>query len=275
MAQSKTHEAGPNKTKPHETKSHEALVGGQFGARAAAYLGSVVHAQGADLQALADLVRGKGEVRVLDLGCGAGHVSFHVAPEVGEVVACDLSPEMLEVVAHSASERGLSNIKMHQGIAENLPFADGSFDYVFSRYSAHHWHDLDAGLREVARVLKRGGTVAIVDSLSPGVPLLDTYLQAVEILRDPSHVRSYSRTEWDAALARAGLMPGASHHFRLRMKFAVWTERMRTPKVQLDAIRALQQAMSETVTRYFDIDAEGSFDLDIAFIQASAMMRSS
>ncbi|HEX3506418.1 MAG TPA: methyltransferase domain-containing protein [Xanthobacteraceae bacterium] len=259
----------------HQTKSHEALVGGQFGARAAAYLGSTVHAQGADLQALADLVRGQSEARVLDLGCGAGHVSFHVAPEVGEVVAYDLSPEMLEVVTRSAHERGLRNISTQQGVAEKLPFPDSSFDYVMSRYSAHHWHDFDAGLREVTRVLRRGGTAAFVDSISPGAPLLDTYLQAVEVLRDPSHVRSYSRTEWDAALTRAGLMPVASHHFRLRMNFAVWTERMRTPKVQSDAIRALQQAMSETVTRYFAIDADGSFDLDIAFVQASVLMRSS
>ena len=65
------------------------------------------------------------------------------------------------------------------------------------------------------------------------------------------------------------------NRFRLRMKFAVWTERMQTPKVQSDAIRALQQAMSETVTRYFAIDVDGSFDLDIAFIQASAMMKGS
>jgi ubiquinone/menaquinone biosynthesis C-methylase UbiE len=272
MAQNEPHEA-QHKTTPHETRSHEALVGGQFGGRASAYLGSAVHAKGADLQALANLVRGQSEARVLDLGCGAGHVSFHVAPEVSEVVAYDLSPEMLAVVAHSASERGLRNISTRQGVAENLPFAEDSFDYVFSRYSAHHWHDLDAGLHEVARVLKRGGTAVVVDSISPGAPLLDTYLQTVEVLRDPSHVRSYARMEWDAALVRAGLMPVASHHFRLRMNFAVWTERMRTPKVQSDAIRALQQAMSETVTRYFDIDAEGSFDLDIAFIQVSSLMR--
>lgn len=259
--------------KPQNSKTQEALVGGQFGARAAAYLGSAVHAQGADLEALADLVRGQSEARVLDLGCGAGHVSFHVAPHVGEVIAYDLSPQMLEVVAHSASERGLRNIKTRQGVAEQLPFGNDSFDYVFSRFSAHHWNDLDAGLREVTRVLRRGGTAAFIDSISPGAPLLDTYLQAVEVLRDPSHVRSYSRTEWDAAFARAGLMPVASHHFRLRMNFAVWTERMRTPKVQSDAIRALQQAMSETVMRYFAIDAEGSFDLDIAFVQASALMR--
>ncbi len=275
MTQSEVTQSAVTQSKTHAAKSHEALVGGQFGARAAAYLGSAVHAQGADLEALADLVQGQGEARVLDLGCGAGHVSFHVAPQADEVVAYDLSPEMLKVVAHSASERGLRNIRTQQGFAEQLPFADGSFDYVFSRFSTHHWHDFDAGLREVTRVLKRGGTAAFIDSISPGAPLLDTYLQAVEVLRDPSHVRSYSRTEWDAALTRAGLMPVASHHFRLRMNFAVWTERMRTPKVQSDAIRALQQAMSETVSRYFNIDAEGSFDLDIAFIQASAMMRSS
>lgn len=272
MTPSRPH-AASHEAKSHEAKSHEALVGGQFGARAAAYLGSAVHAQGADLQALADLVRGQSEARVLDLGCGAGHVSFHVAPQVGEVVAYDLSPEMLEVVARSASERGLRNIRTQRGAAESLPFGDGSFDHVISRFSAHHWRDLDAGLREVARVLARDGTATVIDSISPGAPLLDTYLQAVEVLRDPSHVRSYSPAEWDAALTRAGLMPVASHTFRLRMNFAVWTERMRTPKVQSDAIRALQQAMSETVTRYFAIDAEGSFDLDIAFLRASALRK--
>ena len=140
-----------------------------------------------------------------------------------------------------------------------------------SRFSAHHWHDFDAGLREVARVLKRGGVAAFVDSVSPGPPLLDTYLQAVEMLRDPSHVRSYSRAEWDAALNRAGLMVGAASQHRLRMDFVVWTDRMQTPKIQCDAIRALQSAMSESVVRYFDIGADGSFDLDTVFIQASTM----
>jgi SAM-dependent methyltransferase len=129
------HQAKTKEINTEKAKSQEALVGSQFGARATAYLGSAVHAQGADLQALADLVRGDSEARVLDLGCGAGHVGFHVAPHVGEVVACDLSPEMLEVVAHSASERGLHNIRTQQGVAEELPFAEGSFDYVFSRFS--------------------------------------------------------------------------------------------------------------------------------------------
>ena len=118
------------------------------------------------------------QARVLDLGCGGGHVSYHVAPHVHEVVAYDLSPEMLDVVARAAVERGLGNIATRQGVAELLPFADASFDFVLSRFSAHHWRDFDAGLREAARVLKPGGTAAFVDCISPGPPLLDTFFQA-------------------------------------------------------------------------------------------------
>jgi SAM-dependent methyltransferase len=252
-----------------DAKTHEALVGSQFGSRAAAYLTSVPHAQGADLQALAALVDGQSQARVLDLGCGAGHVSFHVAPGVREVVAYDLSSEMLGVVARAAAKRDIDNIVTRQGVAEHLPFDDNSFDYVFSRYSAHHWRDLDAGLRETARVLRRGGIAVFVDSVSPGRPLLDTHLQAVELLRDPSHVRSYSRAEWEAAIVRAGLRPGSVSAHHVRLDFATWVERMRTPRIQSEAIRALQAAMSETVTQYFDIGADGSFTLDVGMFQAS------
>jgi SAM-dependent methyltransferase len=252
-----------------QTKTHEALVGRQFGTRAAAYLSSAVHAQGTDLEALAALVEAGSEMRVLDLGCGAGHVSFAVAPRAKAVVAYDLSADMLDVVARAAADRGFANIATRQGVAEHLPFPDASFDCVLSRYSAHHWRDFDAGLSEAARVLKPGGIAGFVDAVSPGPPLLDTYLQTVELLRDASHVRDYSRAEWEAAMVRAGLEPGAVGPHRVRLDFAVWIERMRTPKVQADAIRALQAAMTESVVRHFDIGPDGSFTLDVVLFQAS------
>src|SRR5579863_6048023 len=98
-------------------KTHEALVGAQFGARADAYLSSAVHSQGPDLDALAALVAGQSQARVLDLGCGGGHVSFAIAPHVREVVAYDLATEMLAVVARAARARGLANLVTRQGLA--------------------------------------------------------------------------------------------------------------------------------------------------------------
>jgi SAM-dependent methyltransferase len=249
-------------------KTYETLVNTQFGSQASAYLTSAVHAQGPDLEALAALVAGKSEARVLDLGCGGGHVSFAVAKHVREVVAYDLSADMLTVVAKAAGERGLSNLSTQQGVAEKLPFADASFDYVFSRYSAHHWRDLDLGLREAARVLKPGGTAAFVDAIAPGQPLLDTFMQTVELLRDPSHVRDYSRAEWLAMIGRAGLLAGQANEHRLRLEMKSWLERMRTPSVQADAIRALEAVMSASVTQHFAIEADGSFTIDILTVVA-------
>jgi SAM-dependent methyltransferase len=252
-----------------ETRSHETVVGGQFGSRAEAYLTSAVHARGADLDDLAAVVRGRPDARVLDLGCGGGHVTFAVAPQVREIVAYDLSPEMLEVVARTARERGLGAVATAQGVVETLPFADASFDVVLSRYSAHHWHDFAAGLAEAARVLKPGGAAGFVDAIAPDRPLLDTYFQAIELLRDCSHVRDYSPAEWTAALARAGLVPGRTQRYRVRLDFASWVARMRTPQVQVDAIRALQAAVSAEITGYFETAPDGSFSIDVALFEAA------
>jgi SAM-dependent methyltransferase len=250
-------------------RSHEALVGGQFGARAEAYLTSAVHSQSPDLDALVALMQNRRDASVLDLGCGGGHVTFNVAPLVRDIVAYDLSPEMLDVVARTARERGLGNVTTRQGTVEKLPFADESFDVVLSRFSAHHWGDLDAALREATRVAKPGGMIAIADTTTPGVPLLDTYFQAIELLRDPSHVRNGTRAEWEAAIARAGLLPGSVTAFRMRLDFKSWVERMNTPKLQVDAIRALQSAVSSLATRYFDTEADGSFCIDVALFEAT------
>lgn len=250
-------------------KSHESLVEGQFGSQAQVYLQSAVHAQGADLEMLVGLMHGHPDARVLDIGCGGGHVAFNVAPLVAEVVACDLSPEMLGVVADTAASRGLGNVKTQQGVAEKLPFEDERFDAVLTRFSAHHWSDFDAGLREAARVLKPGGTAVMVDSVAPGIPAVDTFFQAIEILRDCSHVRNRSRAEWEASLTRAGFVVTQSHRFRLRLDFRAWVERMKTPKLHVEAIRSLQSAVSSNVTGYFDTEADGSHTIDVALFEAT------
>jgi SAM-dependent methyltransferase len=249
-------------------KSHASLVAEQFGPRAAAYVNSAVHSQGEDLEALTAVVTGQAQARVLDLGCGGGHVSFRVAPHVAQVTAYDLSEDMLGAVANTAAERGLANIVIRQGRAEALPFADASFDFVLSRFSAHHWHGFAPALHEARRVLKPRGRAVFMDAVSPGSALLDSYLQTVEMLRDPSHVRDYSRAEWEAALIEAGFKPGRYVQWRLRMDFPVWIARMRTPEVRARAIRSLQDEMSADVVKHFAIEADGSWMLDTMSLEA-------
>lgn len=249
--------------------AHDEVVQRQFGEQANAYLSSAVHAQGTELAELLAAVGGRHDAQLLDLGCGAGHVSFHLAPAVGHVVAYDLSRQMLEVVAQAAIGRGLNNIETVHGAAEQLPFADASFDFVVSRFSAHHWSDLGQALREVRRVLKPGGVAAFVDVAAPGLPLLDTHLQAVELLRDSSHVRDYSPAEWARQLGDAGLRVTAGKTQRLRLEFRSWVDRMRTPDVFRAAIRQLQQVSSQEVQTYFEIASDGSFSTDVLLIWAA------
>ncbi|WP_294533643.1 class I SAM-dependent methyltransferase [uncultured Rhodoblastus sp.] len=252
-------------------QSHYALTVGQFGPRAEAYVESAVHAGGADLDALGQLGAAAAPARALDLGTGGGHVAYCLARHAGRVTAVDLSPDMLRVVAQTARDKRLANIETVQAAAEDLPFADDAFDFLASRFSAHHWRDFAAGLRQARRVLRAGAPAVFIDIVSPGRAMLDTHLQAVELLRDPSHVRDYALDEWCCALARAGFGVRSCKTWRLRMDFAVWTERMRTPAPVAQAIRLLQTKADARTRAFFAVEADGSFCLDAAMVETAAV----
>lgn len=250
------------------TKTQHGLTLAQFDPQANAYVSSTVHASGADLDALERLVAGAQLGSALDLGCGGGHVSYRLAPHVGQLTAYDLSQAMLDAVGREAAGRGLGNIALRRGAAEALPFADASFDLVVTRYSAHHWTDMAAGVKEIRRVLKPGGRAVIIDVVSPGPPALDTYLQAVELLRDPSHIRDYSAVEWLAAVADAGLKLERCELRPLALDFGTWIERMKPPRSHAEAICSLQALMPQDVAAAFVLRPDGSFQVDSAMIEA-------
>lgn len=250
------------------TSKHHDHVDKQFGEQASAYLSSAVHASGPDLVRLGERLSADAETHVLDLGCGAGHASFIAAQHVKSVVAYDLSEKMLSVVDKTAKERGYHHLTTRQGYAEKLPFAAAEFDIVISRYSAHHWHDVGSALREVHRVLKPGGKAIFMDVSAPGHPVLDIWLQTVEALRDTSHVRDYSPGEWLTLFTESGLSVRAVTQDRLHLSFGSWVERMRTPAVLVQAIRAYQHTAPYDVQRYFALQSDGSFTTDTIFIEA-------
>ena len=251
------------------SRTHETVVAEQYGDRADAYVASAVHAAGADLDQVEAIAREMPGARALDLGCGGGHVAYRMAPHVLQVTAYDLTPAMLTAVAAEAARRGADNIATRQGAAERLPFADAAFDLVVSRFSAHHWRDLNAGLREARRVLAPGGRALFLDSVSPGTPLLDTFMQAIELLRDPSHGRNYSPAEWLDGLSRAGFQPRSTVARRLRLDFGSWVARMNTPPAHVAAMRSLLAGASASVRAHLAVELDGSFMLDTLAVEAA------
>jgi ubiquinone/menaquinone biosynthesis C-methylase UbiE len=252
--------------------SHASKVGKQFGTVAEAYLSSTVHSQGADLEAITSRLRDQSSARLLDLGCGAGHLCFAASPHVGEVVAYDLSTEMIDIVADQAKRRDLRNVVTKKGRVEDLPFEGASFDWVCTRYSAHHWTDVQRALREARRVLKRGGGLIVIDTCAPINPILDTHLQAIELLRDGSHVRNYTPTEWESMLMEAGFVIGAQSAWKLPLDFNAWVGRMKTPVLYIDAIRSLLRNAPGEVLDYFQVAEDGSFTLDSIMMEAAPMV---
>ncbi|HEY7294056.1 MAG TPA: methyltransferase domain-containing protein [Dehalococcoidia bacterium] len=229
----------------------------QFGAIAAAYAVSPVHASGPDLAQLIEAAALSGSERVLDLGCGAGHTALAAAPRAAEVVAVDVTPEMLEVAAGLAARRGLRNIEFRRADVAALPFPDGSFDVVTSRYSAHHYADPQQALREAARVLRPGGRFLLVDTVAPEMPFLDTFFNAVEFLRDPSHVRNCRISEWGRLFAAAGFACETLLEDTIPLEGDSWVERSRTAPDRVAAIKAVFATAPPAACEAFQLRMSG------------------
>lgn len=249
------------------TRNHNSLVQSQFGPAATDYIASMVHAHGTDLQRIAAIAAAHMPAHALDLGCGGGHVAYAMAPHAAQVIACDLSSDMTAAVEAEAARRGLTNIQTCCASAALLPFVDEAFDMLACRFSAHHWQDVPGGLRAARRVLRPGGVAVFADVIAPPLAVADTHLQAVELLRDPSHVRDYSEVEWCTMLVQADFVISAVTKSRLRMEFADWTTRMRTTPDRAAAIRSLQTLASNEVASHFAIEQDGSFTIDTILIE--------
>jgi SAM-dependent methyltransferase len=152
----------------------------------------------ADVATVASATAPEG-ARVLEVGCGPGHLSVRLARRHGlDTTGLDLDPAMIErarVNADRAVDGDERRPSFLVGDVASMPFPDGTFDLVVSTMSMHHWADPAAGLAEMARVL-RPGDRALVWDFRPGyVPLHGELPDPVEHTRD-SPLRVVSATPW-------------------------------------------------------------------------------
>jgi len=229
----------------------------QFGRVASKYRCSADHTDVEDLDLLFTGLALDPEHRVLDVATGGGHTAVALAGRSGRVVASDLTPQMLREASKLAAEAGAGNVVFSAADAEMLPFRDAAFDRVTCRIAPHHFPDVRAALAEMARVTRPGGRVGIIDSVVPSEPSLDAFLNGVERVRDPSHVRSYRVEEWLEFLAGAGLLLQQAASMWKTHAFPEWVARTGRSKAVQWEVETIFLSAFPIARETFRIHADG------------------
>ena len=185
--------------------------------RADAYRTSAIHSEGEDLDLVAAWCEPAAGVTVLDVATGGGHVARRLREAGATVVTVDPAPGMQADTTAPA---------------EALPFADDSFDAVACRVAAHHFADVIAAVKEMARVAKH--RVVICDNT-----FVSESSEEADRLRDPSHVRNYSAPEWHSFFELAGLEPADERFLERPLEIQPWLDRTETPADDQVRVREL------------------------------------
>jgi len=185
---------------------------------------------------------GRGEL--IDVACGPGVVTAAIAARAASVVAFDATEQMLDKARARCAKAGLANVAFECGNAERLPFEDARFDGTVTRLAVHHFADPQRAIGEMFRVLRPGGTAVIVDVVSSERVEESDLQNAIERLRDPSHVRMLPASELDACAARAGFREIEPTTWDKRREFEEWMDIVNDP-ARAEPIRTVVRALAE------------------------------
>ena len=236
----------------------KALNRTQFGATAQNYVDSPIHRDRDDLATMVEWAAPQPGDLALDVSTGGGHAALAMAPHVARITVSDLTPQMLAAAQAHLQGKGVTNANYVIADAEALPFLDASFDIVTVRVAPHHYPHIQAAAHEMARVLKPGGRLVMIDNVAPDDPALDALANDWEQRRDPSHVREYTIGEWLGLLAASGLRVTRQQTQRHTYEFTSWVERMRTPADVAARLAADILAAPPAARAYFDVvEADG------------------
>jgi ubiquinone/menaquinone biosynthesis C-methylase UbiE len=223
-------------TDEEKEQGHKRRTADSFGENADSYFESAAHSSGDDLEILRDWVSEANPQRVLDIATGAGHTAGKVNEGTGNdalICATDISPEMIQT---TVSRYGVEGVVAD---AEDLPFAVSSFDAVTCRIAAHHFPNPRAFIDEVRRVLSPDGVFGFEDNVAPDDEELDAFLNEVERLRDPTHVRSYTVGEWKQWFEDAGLNVRESRVVKKRLEYKTWIDSLDTSKENRERVESM------------------------------------
>lgn len=232
-------------------------VQAQFSAVAAAYVTSVAHTGGDDLDRLLAWGRALHPRRVLDVATGAGHTALAFAGLGARVIAFDLTEPMLRTAREFLTSRDAAGVRYVAGDVEALPFRPGTFDVVTCRIAAHHFANVGQAVRQIAATLRSGGSFLVQDILGHDDSQTAAFITEVERRRDPSHVRAYRAVEWKALLRGAGLTVMDEAEVRKARPWHDWTKRTRMTAEARTALEAFVRAAPPACRDAFEFRLEG------------------
>lgn len=211
----------------------------RFGRYAAGYVQSTDHANADELANLVSLVQPAASWQMLDVATGGGHTALAFAPYVAGVIASDVTPQMLAQAEIHIKGQNITNVRYELVDAMHMVFDAGAFDLVTCRIAAHHFSDAGLFVQEAARVLKPGGLFLVQDQAMPEDGLAARYIEAFEKLRDPSHNRAFSQSEWAGMFSMAGFTVTHVEKIRRHHLFLQWAERQKVTPSTIDSLIAL------------------------------------
>lgn len=239
----------------------------QFSKHANAYATSPSHGNEDDLNRIVEWLKPQKSWRVLDIATGGGHVAKTLAPHVYQVVASDLTKDML--ISTRSFLNDLDNILYVIGDAENLPFLDDTFDAVTCRIAPHHFPDPKKFVQEASRVLKSGGTFLLIDNVAPEDRALAEYMNTFEKLRDPSHVRCLPVREWQQYLMESQLHEVKREVRKKTYDFPVWVRRTADREEQIQNVESFILGGTDKLRNYYRVQLSGN---KIVSLQVDEMM---
>jgi SAM-dependent methyltransferase len=218
-------------------EGHSQVVRQQFGVQASRFDSYIVSDGGRDTMSwILENLEMQPDFKVLDVAAGTGLVARNLAPFVQQVVALDTTPEMLAQGRDQAEVEGVNNITFQEGDAKQLPYPDEAFDLVTCRIAVHHFENPSEQVKEMARVCRPDGHVAVIDVTTSEDPEVADLHNRLERLRDPSHTKALCKDELTSLLEGCGLRIVLSSNIEAHRTLQEWMDLTHTSPAARDTI---------------------------------------
>ncbi|WP_407308989.1 class I SAM-dependent methyltransferase [Desulfosporosinus sp. SB140] len=222
-----------------------------FGQRALDYRLSSTHGNPVDLERMINLLKPTLDTTALDVATGGGHTALALAKFVNNVMAIDITPEMLSEAKKAALALQMNNIDFKMEDIHSLSFLYEQFDVVVSRFAIHHFSNVQKALSEMCRVLKPGGKFYVLDCSVFDGEESERELNQVELLRDSSHQCSYSPRQWNELLKQLPLKVEHTSLLQEQYQLPQWFDRMSTDQTNRQEIFRVLNGLSEECKSHY------------------------